>query len=106
MGSYAWRISREKYQKYWLSNSKKEVFKFVELVSESSNHKPSFKSLITFEVQKVLALFLSGIDKEYWVKEKWIDKSYLIVSKINIFKRILSYLLGRIIQKKISKSNE
>lgn len=66
-------------------------------------HRPPFKSIIEFNVQKALSNANIQLDAEYWLKKGWDKSNYFYRCKINIFKRLcgsfIFLLLNQIMNK-------
>lgn len=66
-------------------------------------YKPSLDALINFQVQRVLAYKLVGLDSEYWKAKGWNTEPYYFKCKINIFNRLISTGFGKLLNKVINK---
>ena len=53
-----------------------------------SAYKPSLNQVMQFQVQKVLALKVSELDRDYWIKQGWNKRSYYYPCQISMGKRI------------------
>lgn len=82
----------------------KELSGFLKLLRAPQSYRPSLDDLITFEIQKALAKYLLGVDTQYWIEKGWNKKAYYFPCKVNGFKRILSGLLGFMVQRGMSRS--
>lgn len=81
-----------------------ECENFIKLLSmKKENYKPSFDALINFQVQKVLAYRLIGLDSEYWKEKGWNEDAYYLKCKINIFKRFVTTSFGKFLNKVVNK---
>lgn len=67
------------------------------------DYKPSLSSLTNFQVQKVLAYKLGGLDGKYWEEKGWITDIYYFKCRINIFKRLTALALGGFLNKVVKK---
>lgn len=68
--------------------TEKECEEFIKnLKLDKAKYTPSFKSVLNFNVQKVLSRKLMDIDKVYWDKKGWDKNSYYFNCKINPIKK-------------------
>ncbi|MGB4984469.1 MAG: flavodoxin family protein [Erysipelotrichaceae bacterium] len=79
----------------------KELKKYIHLLDQPSDYHPKLKELIDFEIQKSLAVYLKGLDLDYWQSNKLLGAYYFFPCKINIFKRGISQLVGQIVRNKM-----
>ncbi|MBU3190033.1 flavodoxin family protein [Clostridium bowmanii] len=70
---------------------------------KKENYKPSLSALINFQVQKVLAYKLIGLDSEYWKEKGWNADSYYFECRINIFKKLIATSFGKFLNKVVNK---
>jgi len=70
---------------------------------KKENYKPSLNSLINFQVQKVLAYKLIGLDIEYWKEKGWNVHAYYFKCRINVFKKIISKGFGKFLNMVVNK---
>ncbi|GAA0180316.1 flavodoxin family protein [Clostridium sediminicola] len=84
-----------------IENSECENF-VKHLRKNKENYKPSFSALINFQVQKVLAYKLIGLDSQYWIEKGWNDAPYYFKCKINIFKRFVTTSFGKFLNKVVN----
>ncbi|MDD2371296.1 MAG: flavodoxin family protein [Firmicutes bacterium] len=85
--------------------SLKECKEFISLLKmEKKDYKPSLDSLINYQVQKILADFMSGLDENYWREKGWNKKFYYFNCKINIFKRMIATLIYKVISRAMQRS--
>ena len=75
----------------------------VHLNMKKENYKPSLNALINFQVQKVLAYKLIGLDSEYWEGKGWNADSYYFKCRINIFKKLIATSFGKFLNKVVNK---
>lgn len=75
----------------------------VHLKMNKKKYKPSLNSLINFQVQKVLAYKLLGLDLEYWEGKGWTIDSYYFKCRINIFKKLIATGFGKFLNKVVNK---
>ncbi len=85
------------------SVDKKEIAKFITLIKDPISYKPSLRDLIYFEVSKSLALFLKGLDSQYWEQNDWVKKKYFYSCKISFIKSSLSAFIGNRMRKGMSR---
>jgi hypothetical protein len=67
------------------------------------DYKPLLNALINFQVQKVLAYKLIGLDSEYWKVKGWNEDVYYFKCRINIFKRLIAINFGKFLNKVVNK---
>jgi multimeric flavodoxin WrbA len=81
-----------------------ECENFIKHLSiEKQKYNPSLNALINFQVQKVLAYKLVGLDSEYWIEKEWNADVYYFKCKINVFKKILATSFGKFLNKVVNK---
>lgn len=81
-----------------------ECKNFIKHISLNKNkYKPSLNALINFQVQKVLAYKLIGLDSEYWKVKGWNANMYYFKCRINIVNRFISTLFGKFLNKVVNK---
>ena len=73
------------------------------LSMNKENYKPSLNALINFQVQKVLAYKLVGLDSEYWKEKGWNDDAYYFKCRINLFKKPIATSFGKFLNKVVNK---
>lgn len=73
------------------------------LYMKKEKYNPSLNSLINFQVQKVLAYKLIGLDSEYWKEKGWNPEVYYFKCKINIFNRTIATSFGKFLNKVVNK---
>lgn len=81
--------------------SKKELSKFITLIYQPQTYSPTFKQLLDFEIQKSMALYLNGLDRQYWTERQWTDKKYFYRCRVNSFYCCITNAIGKIIRKKL-----
>ncbi|MFA6808161.1 MAG: flavodoxin family protein [Eubacteriales bacterium] len=82
-----------------------ECENFIKLLNlKKEDYKPSFAALKNFQIQKVLANRLGGIDSEYWEEKGWSGDIYYLKCNINIFKKIAVTTFGKFLTKVITKN--
>lgn len=67
-------------------------------------YKPSLKQLIEFYTQKVLAIHVLPLDKEYWSGKGYLDKPYYYPCKISPVKRLIGFLYFKMLSYIIGKN--
>ena len=70
---------------------------------KKETYKPSLNALINFQVQKVLAYKLIGLDSEYWKEKGWNDDSYYFKCRTNISDRVIATSFGKFLNKVVNK---
>jgi multimeric flavodoxin WrbA len=84
--------------------SQSECENFIgHLSMRHGNYKPSLNSLINFQVQKVLAYKLIGLDSEYWKEKGWFTDVYYFKCRINIFNKLIATSFGEFLNKVVNK---
>lgn len=81
----------------------KECDNFIKhLNMKKEDYKPLLSALINFQVQKVLAYKLIGLDSEYWKVKGWNDELYYFKCRINIINRVIAASFGNLLNKLIN----
>jgi len=81
-----------------------ECENFIKYLSiEKESYNPSLNALINFQVQKVLAYKLVGLDSEYWIEKEWNVDVYYFKCKINILKRLIATSFGKFLNMVVNK---
>ena len=76
----------------------KELSQFVSLIHTDKKHySPSMGELVIFEVQKVMAGKSNGSDRKFWEEKKWLEKYYYYDCSLNIFKKLFSKMMFKIL---------
>lgn len=71
--------------------TEKELSSFIRAIkSPKSSYKPALKALISYQVQKVLALKIMPIDKEFWEQKHWDARAYYYPCSISLPKRLIA----------------
>ncbi|MEG1255332.1 flavodoxin family protein [Clostridium sp.] len=70
---------------------------------KKEDYKPRLNMLINFQVQKVLAYKLIGLDSEYWEEKGWNGDIYYFKCRINIFNRLVGTSFGKFLNKVVNK---
>lgn len=75
-----------------------EVARFVGYVQQGpGSFRPNLRQVIMFQVQKVLALKISTIDRAYWTEQGWLDQPYYVPCRLSWPKRLVGWLVYRIL---------
>ena len=86
--------------------SQAEISKFVwHLMNPTSLYTPSLQQLIQYQVQKVMALKVSAIDREYWVERGWDKELYYYPANISLINRIISGIFYKFLYSRINPVN-
>ena len=87
--------------------TEKEINKFRDcLFNDRESFRPSFKQMISFQVQRVLAAKILDSDKKYWKEKGWDKSLYYYECRIGLFKKILAFLFYRFMYSRIEKIEE
>ena len=87
-----------------MKSRERECENFINYLGmKKEDYKPSLNALINFQVQKVLAYKLIGLDSEYWIGKGWNDESYYFKCKINVFKKLIARSFGKFLNKVVNK---
>jgi multimeric flavodoxin WrbA len=88
------------------SPSQENVERFVwHLNNPVSSYKPSLNQLMQFQVQKVLALKVSTLDRRYWVEQGWDRQSFYYPCRISFGKRIIAWCFYQVLSYRIRPEN-
>jgi len=80
------------------SISNKAIEQFVwHLWAEKDQYAPTFRQLIWYQVQKVLALKVLALDRAYWVERGWDKQPYYFPCRISPLKRLVAWSAYRIL---------
>jgi multimeric flavodoxin WrbA len=83
-----------------------EINKFVwHLKNPTSAYKPSLQQLIQYQVQKVMALKVSKIDREYWTERGWDKELYYYPARISVINRIIASIFYKFLYSRINPVN-
>lgn len=92
-------------------NSKQDIdikslkkFNYYMDPNNKKKYKPTLKQLFEFSTQKVLAVNILPLDKEYWSKKGYLDKPYFYNCQINIVKRFISLAYFKLLTYFIAKN--
>ena len=81
-----------------------ECENFIALLSmNKERYKPSLNALINFQVQKVLAYKLVGLDSEYWKEKGWNAEAYYFKCRINTVNRLVATSFGKFLNEVVNK---
>lgn len=85
---------------------RKSLDKFKYYIDDANKrkYKPTFKQIVEFSTQKVLAVNVLPLDKEYWEEKSYINQPYFYDCQINIFKRLTGGVYYNILNHFISKN--
>jgi multimeric flavodoxin WrbA len=82
--------------------SAKELRSFVwHLDHETRQYRPSMRQLIYYQVQKVLALKVLALDREYWTARGWDTGYYYYPCRAPWYKRLLGEITYRVLNWRI-----
>lgn len=73
----------------------------VYLKSPKDTFSPSLKSLIYFQLQKVLSQNMIATDEEYWTKKEWYSQPYYFDCNIHPLKKLISTQFYKLLSNKI-----
>ena len=85
--------------------SYKEISKFINLVNNNIEYKPTFKDICYFNVQRALSTNIFPLDKKFWTEHSWINSSYFPNTKTNILKKGYGKIIYSILSKNLNKNN-
>lgn len=90
---YCGSISRNVFNRESLKKDKipKKFLKYLD-GNQRRDYKPSIKEVIEFNTQKVLAIHIVPLDKEYWTSNSYLDLPYYYPCKISAFKRFPGWI--------------
>lgn len=85
-----------------------EFDRFIKYLDQNNRryHRPSFKEIMEFNTQKVLAEQVLPLDKSYWEEKGYLDNPYFYKCKINPIKRLVGYSFYRLLSRIISKNKK
>lgn len=81
-------------------------FKYYMNDINKKKYEPTFKQIIEFNTQKVLAVNILTLDKKYWAEKGYIDKPYFYDCRINVFKRLIGTAYYNILNYFIAKNKK
>lgn len=85
----------------------RDVENFVHYVNAApQDHRPSLNQLIFYEVQKVLAMKVLTIDREYWVQRGWDKGDYYYACHIPWYKHLFARLFYRFLYARVQPVEE
>jgi len=86
--------------------SKAAVRGFVwHLNNPPSSYAPNLHQVTQYQVQKVLALKVSAIDREYWVERGWDKRLYYYPCHISLGKRCVGWSLYQLLYRRVRPVN-
>lgn len=84
----------------------KEVESFLwHLNSLPRHYKPSTQQLIMYQVQKVLALKVSALDREYWQERGWHQGYYFYPCRASWLQRWIAWTTYQILDRRVQPTN-
>ena len=84
----------------------REVERFVDhLRRDRSSYRPTWRQVMLFQVQRVLAAKVVEIDRRYWQERGWDRSSFYYPCRMGPGKRLLGALLYRILYRRIRPSS-
>ncbi|WP_157949916.1 flavodoxin family protein [Vallitalea okinawensis] len=86
---------------YQLSNNEKDLIKGF-LSFNREKYQPSMAQLIQYQVQKVLALKVMKIDKDFWESRGWHQQIYYYSCQINFSKKIAANWFYKMLYRKVN----
>lgn len=85
----------------------KEYQDFINhLYMDQEEYRPTLKQLISYQVQKVLALKLLKIDRDYWQEKGWASSLFYFDGSISIFKKIFAGAFYKMLDARIEPVEE
>jgi multimeric flavodoxin WrbA len=76
----------------------KETAGFIKALNTDKRRcRPGLKTLLAFQVQKVLALKVLPADKAFWEQQKWHEQIYYYKCRIPLYKRLIAGALYKIL---------
>ena len=86
---------------------KREYMPFIKTMKEKrEKHKPSFRAVMSYQVQRVLAKKILTIDKEYWEEKGWAKQLYFYSCRMGPIKKIVAILLYGLLSRVIRKASD
>lgn len=84
--------------------TEKECEKFIQYVKlDKSKLVPSLKSIVNFQVQKVLAGGFVDLDQVYWEEKGWDKEIYYFNCKINFIKKLAGKSMYKFLNRVVNK---
>ncbi|MDO4535267.1 MAG: flavodoxin family protein [Clostridium perfringens] len=102
--SFCGNISRTGAKIKTVPISYKEISKFINLINNNIDYKPTLKDISYFNVQRALSSSIFPLDKEFWTEHNWINNSYFPKTKINILKQAYGNMVYSILSKNLNKN--
>jgi hypothetical protein len=66
-----------------------------------ARYRPSLRQVVLFEVQKVLALKVSRIDRQFWQERGWDRRDFYYSCRLSLAKRLVGRLLFAILMHRV-----
>lgn len=79
-----------------------ELKRFAELLKDPAKYRPPLTALMDFEVQKVLAGRLEGLDGQFWEEKGWNPLPYYFPCRVGALQGGATRLVGDVIRKKVA----
>jgi len=85
---------------------KKDLIEFKKYLNKDNlkHYKPSFKRIIEFQTQKILAEEILPIDLVFWKEQGYINRPYFFQCKINLCKRTIGFIYYKFLKNIIAKN--
>lgn len=83
-----------------------DTFNYYLDPANKKTYKPSFKQIIEFNTQKVLALNVLPLDKKYWIEKAYSEQAYFYDCRINLFKRFIGGAYYKLLTYFITKNKK
>jgi multimeric flavodoxin WrbA len=68
-------------------------------------YRPSLKQIMTYQVQKVLALKVFDIDRAYWEERGWDQRFYYYPCRISLYKRLIGWAFYQVLYRRTNPVN-
>ncbi len=86
--------------------SQTDVSKFVwHLNNPPTAYKPSLLQLIQYQVQKVMALKVAAIDRDFWIEKGWANQIYYHPCRISLDKRLIAWCFYKFLYGRVNPVN-
>lgn len=86
--------------------SEKEIHSFIKAVNEQSKWNPDMNQVITFQVQKALAVYVFPKDRSYWERHGWVRGVYYEGSQITWYQKLMGYSFFKLLSRGMSTSKK
>lgn len=81
-----------------------DIKKFIwHLENPKEKYRPSFKQLTQYQVQRVLALKILDIDRQFWAKKGWDKQIYYFKCRIGPIKRLWAWAFYTVMKSRVKK---